>query len=339
MPIQEKHISQDDKYVYEILNHPVFCGEFINNMDKMEYEEEFEFHSYQKEMLCDFNPYVSIACARAVGKTIMLVKMLTWILINNLFPDEYIVYLVPNKSQLEPVWTGLVRDFRSNSFLKQFLEHKQGINSSSHTIKLLNSSSLLCRIAGTTGGGINVIGLHTPFEIVDESSFFPFGAWLELQPTLNTWQAGYRQITSGVPTGLREQNVLYHTDMDNSNFTKHRVSAYENPRFTKEDEERAIINYGGKDSEDFAHFVLGQHGSPVFSVFDRRLFEVKQYEVYKLNINGTKLDNLNEYIEKIALLPQIPKNNGVLIGVDLGYTDPTAIVVLYLTDKDKLRFH
>ena len=317
MAIKEK-ISREDAYVFDIINHPVFCGEFVRNTDRVSYEDVFKFDPYQKEMLCDFSPYVSIACARAIGKTLMLVSMLTWLLINNLFPEEYLVYLVPNKSQLEPVWTGLVRDFRSNSFLKQFIERNKGINSSSHTVKLLNSSSLLCRIAGATGGA-NVIGLHTPFEIVDESGYFPFSSWLELQPTLNTWQEGYRQITSGVPTGLREQNVLYHTDIENDGFTKHRVSAYDNPRFSEEDEERAIKLYGGRESEDFAHFVLGQHGSPVFSVFDRRLFEIKSYEVYRLIINGTKLSRLQEYIEKVALLPPVPPNNGILFGVDLGY--------------------
>jgi hypothetical protein len=339
MPIREK-VTKEDLLFYDILKHPVFNGEFLRNIDKLDYEEEFIYDIYQKEMLCDFNHYVSIACARAVGKTLTLVSILIWILTNNLFPQEYVVYSVPNKSQLEPVWTGLVRMFRSNSFLRWFLEPKKGINSSDHTIKLLNTASLLCRIAGTSGGGANVIGLHTPFEIIDESGYYPWGTWLELQPTLNTWQTGFRQMTSGVPTGLRENNVLYHADMEDDGFTKHRVSAYQNPRFTEEDEKRAIIQYGGKDSEDFAHMVLGEHGSPVFSVFDRRLFEILPYEIYRLTINGIKLkDNIQKYIEKIAMLPKLPSNTDVLFGIDLGYTDPTAIIIMYLTKTGKMRFH
>lgn len=339
MAIREK-LSHDEILLYEMLKHPVFCAEFIENIDKRSYDKKFELYKYQQEMLCDFNHYVSFACARAIGKTVALSSLFIWILVNNLYPNEYVVYLVPNKAQLEPVWTSLVRNFRSNSFLKQFVEPKKGINSAEHKITLLNSASLLCRIAGTSGTGQNVIGLHTPFEAVDEAALFPWGTWMELQPTLNTWQDGYRQMTSGVPTGLRENNVLYTTDMEDDKFTKHRISAYENPRFTKEDEEKAIQHYGGKDSEDFIHFVWGRHGSPVFSVFDRGLLEIDSYEIYQLRINGIKLgDDLQQYIEKISFLPKVPRNSGIIFGIDLGFTEPTAIVILYITDDGKIRFH
>ena len=731
MGIKEK-ISRDEIILFDILRHPVLGPEFIYNIDKLGYEEEFEFHDYQNEMLCDFNSYVSLCCARAIGKTVALVALITWLLINNFFPEDYIVYTVPNKAQLEPVWAGLTRQFRSNTFLKWFVEQNKGINSSEHSIKLINSSVLLCRIAGTSGTGANVIGLHTPFEILDEcivgtqrvlglnsnkrasdlkigdvvlswngekieedriksiekikrnqkvleigyasgyirvgenhrifssdgyilakelkvnnfiysykntrrkywndkeiqqvvsliksgkdvptiakklnrspqsiykklyslgiavhdsfdsinltyeqyqillgsllgdgsinkyanrasyttnhsykqieyvdwiynklknicrskpkltrnggwgtynyqlstlgrieildlynilyinniktvtmeylskldtlglavwfmddgsygslsthsfskeeneliseflyykwtiktkvkkyknkdlyylqinnmkyfseliseyihpslqyklysdqqvpnkkitfpnkieetistlnkkkityikevntrakylysieveknhnyfvngiltknSGYYPWGTWLELQPTLNTWQNGYRQMVSGVPTGLREQNVCYHADQSETLFSTHRISAYDNPRFSKEDEEQAIKNYGGKDSEDFAHLVLGIHGSPIFAVFDRRLFDIKKYEVYQLKINGLKMkEGIEEYLTKLAFLPALPSNNGVIMGVDLGYTDPTAIIIMYLDKLGKFRFH
>jgi hypothetical protein len=340
MAIKEK-LSRDEIILYDILKHPVLGPEFIYNLDRMEYEKEFKFDYYQNEMLCDFNRYVAISCARAIGKTVVLVALIVWLMTNNFFPKDYIVYTVPNKAQLEPVWTGLTRQFRTNSFLKQFLEHNKGINSSEHSVKLLNGSALICRIAGTTGTGANVIGLHTPFEILDESGYYPWGTWLELQPTLNTWQDGFRLITSGVPTGLREQNVCYHTDMVDGAFTKHRISAYENPRFTEQDEKQAIKNYGGKDSEDFAHLVLGKHGSPIFAVFDRRLFDIGNYEIYQLKINGIKMTGgLQEYITKLSFLPSMPKNNnGIIMGVDLGYTDPTAIILMYIDTEGKFRFH
>jgi len=321
MAITEK-TTQEELILYEILRHPVLCGEFLANVDRLAYEEELEFDPYQKEYVCDFDSHVSICCARAVGKTFSLSFILIWALINKVFPGDYIVYTVPNKSQLEPVWTNLVRLFRTNTLLKNWVEQRKGINSSTHSIKLLNGTSLICRIAGQSGDGINVIGLHTPFIILDEAGYYPWGTWLELQPVMNTWQKGYRIITSGVPTGLRENNVLYHTDAENDSYTKHRTSAYENPRFFEEDEIRAIKQYGGRESEDFAHFILGQHGSPIFSVFDRRLFEFDSYPTYKLTINGIELrSDLVKYFEKVSLIPSLPKTvAGVLIGVDLGYT-------------------
>ena len=328
MPLVEK-VSQEDLILYEIFKNPVLLGEFINNYDRLDWEEEFEFTWYQKEILCDFNSHIDISQARATGKTVALTNLINWFLLNNIFTNEYIVYTVPNKVHLEPVFTGLVRGFRSNSLLKQFISSSSGINSSDYKITLLNNAVLLCRIAGQSGTGANVIGLHTPVVILDEGGYYPWGTWIELQPILNTFTKGFRMMVAGVPTGLRENNVLYHTDMENSNYTKHRVSAYDNPRFTPEDEVRAIEQYGSKENDDFIHLVLGQHGAPIFAVFDRRLFNIESYSVYKSVIDGIKLQsNLAEYYTKLSFLPAITEKTKTLFGIDLGYTDPTAIIIL-----------
>jgi hypothetical protein len=336
----EEKLSPDDFALYEILRHPVLCWEFIQNVDRYEHEEEFWFTYYQKEFICDFSAYVSLCCGRAVGKTEALTAILIWVLLNNIF-DEYIVYSVPNKAQLEPVWARITRLFRSNSVLKTFVLSKKGINSSSNTINLLNGATLLCRIAGTMGDGRNVIGLHTPFEIVDEAGYYPWGTWVELQPTLNTWTVGMRLIVSGVPTGLREQNVLYRVDMQEESYTKHRVAAHQNPRYTDEDEKRSLKNYGQPDSDNYIHMVLGRHGRPTFAVFDRGLMDIKQYPVSKIKLNGIKLsDDLSQYIERISLLPSVEKSyTDVIMGIDLGYTDPTAILVLKRTRDGQFKFH
>src|SRR3990172_4754874 len=201
--------EEEDLYLYEVLRHPVFCWEFIQNLDKLEHEEEFEFTDYQKEFICDFNPEVYNCSARASGKTEAISGIFTWTIVTKIF-EEYVVYLVPNKAQLEPVWQRITRMFRTNSFLRNLVEPKKGINSGTNQIFTKHGAVLMCRIAGTTGDGRNVIGLHTPFQMVDESGYFPWGTYLELQPTWNTWTAGRRKIVSGVPTGMRESNVLYH---------------------------------------------------------------------------------------------------------------------------------
>ena len=336
-------VTQDDIILWEVLRHPVLCGEFIENFDKVEFEEEFNYTPYQKEFLCDWSNFVSICCARSVGKTWALTGMIIWAMINKIFGDEYVLYTVPGKAQLEPVFTRLTKMLRSNTLLKNWIEAKTGINNSDFTIKLLNMCTLMCRIAGQTGTGVNVIGLHTPFEIVDEAGYYPWGTWLELQPTLNKWTSGFRQITSGVPTGMREKNVLFHTDQENSNFTKHRISAYQNPRFSERDEEDAIKNYGNKDSDDFIHFVMGLHGKPIFALFDREMFEIGSYPVYKMTLNGIELkENIAEYFVKLALFPPLPdkeKGSFVFFGVDLGYTEPTAINIMYEDKHGQIKFH
>lgn len=340
MPLLEK-TTQEDLVLYELLRNPVLCTEFIYDLDYSTQEEPFEYTYYQKDFICDFNSYVSLSCGRSVGKTWALVGIIIWILINNMYPYEYIVYGVPGKAHLEPVWSGLTRRFRGNTFLKHFLDNRSGINNSEYILKLNNNSQLLCRLAGQTGTGVNFIGLHTPFEIIDEDGYFPWSAWVELQPNLNTFTTGFRIIASGVPTGIRERNVNYHVDQENSSYTKHKISALQNPRFNDDDKQKAIELYGGTDSDDYIHLVLGQHGKPIFALFDRNQMQIGNYPVFKMKLDGTQLfDNLADYVNKLAIFPALPdKDSKCLFGVDLGFTEPTAISILYLDRMGIFRFH
>lgn len=338
MALVEK-VTHEDLILYEILRHPVLCGEFYRNLDLPEWsDEEWNYTYYQKEYLCDFGNFVSLCCGRAVGKTVSLTDYIVWILINALFPNEYIVYTVPSKVHLEPVFFNLIKVFRNNPLLKHFIEPKKGINSSTHTIRLLNTSQLICRIAGQSGTGANVVGLHTPIIILDEAGYYPWGTWVELQPALNSWQDGYKLFISGVPTGLRENNVLWYADRVDDKFNHHRTSAHQNPRYTDEDEARNLKQYGGVDSEDYKHLVLGEHGSASFAVFDRRQMKIESYPVYKIKINGLE-ESYTEIVNKISLIPQIVVPHDITImGIDTGYTEPTAIIIMY--EKDGvMKFH
>lgn len=336
----EERATQEELILYEILKNPVLAPEFIYNLDlDPELDEPFEFAWYQREILGDFNPHVAICTARATGKTVSDYSILIWIMQFNVFPEDYILFTVPSKVHLEPVFTNLVRLFKTNSFLKNFIDAKSGVNSSEFKITLKNGAVLLCRIAGQSGTGSNLIALHTPFIVVDEGGYFPYNAFNEMQPSLNVWTAGHREIVSGVPTGMRERNVLYTVDQENTEYTKHRVSAFDNPRITEKDVEDAKKQYGGEDSEDFTHYVLGQHGKPVFALFDRNLMKIETYPVLKLDIDGIRTD-FSDIITKINAFPSIDIGNyGIIFGIDMGYTEPTAISILYLDGKDRIKFH
>jgi len=336
-----ERVTQDDLILFEIFKNPVLLGEFLMNIDKTANDEEFELTLYQKEFILDFSSYVSLSCARAVGKTLSISILILWALLFNIFPNDYIVYTVPSKVHLEPVFTNLTRMLRSNSVLKHFIEPRGGINNSDYSIKLLNNAKLMCRIAGQTGTGTNVIGLHTPYVLLDEAGYFPWATFMELQPIINTWQKGFKLLVSGVPTGVRENNVLYHADRENSNYSRHRISAFQNPRFTEKDKERALEQYGGDGSDDYIHSVLGQHGKPIFSLFDRSTFEIQTYPIYKLVIDGIReSENLVDILAKISMLPSIKdERHDRFIGIDLGYTEPTAILVMEVDDYGRIKFH
>lgn len=341
MPLTKKVTQLNDLYLYEIFRNPVLFTEFINNYDLTQYDSKQELTQYQKEFMLDTNSYEVLCCARAVGKTYAISSLLVWLLVMQVFPNDYIVYMVPGKAQLDPVWTNLVRLFRSNTILKEYLAQNAGVNASENKIVLKNQATLHCRIAGQTGTGANVIGLHTPFVVVDEAGYFPWNVFMELQPVMNTFTPGYKLFVSGVPTGVREKNVLYHCDRENSNYSKHRIKAYDNPRFSDKDRMFALEQYGGEDSDDYIHYVLGEHGKPIFALFDRANFDIQDDPIYKLTLNGQLLgENLAEYYTRIDLLPPIPvKETTVIMCIDLGYTEPSAIILMYQDKKGRLRFH
>jgi intein/homing endonuclease len=256
-----------------------------------------------------------------------LVTKIMWHAINGWHDSA--LFTVPNRSHLDPVFLGLQKRFRANKFL-QWWVNRYSVNSQQFLIKFLNNFTLICRIAGTSGTGVNVVGLHVPIIILDESAYYPWGTWLELQPVINDWVPGYQIIVSGVPDGRREKSVCYHCDT-NPTFNTHHVSAYQNPRFTKEAEERAVVQYGGRDSEDFKRQVLGEHGTPTFAVFDRELLRLEDYDVPAIRLYGAQLKKDSQLPYRVVLnLPAIPRYaETAILGIDLGYTQPTAINALY----------
>ena len=310
--------------LYEVMRDPVWCGEFLYSLEG---ETGWEFTDYQRDILWDYNPLVSICAGRAVGKTVCLITKIIWHIVNYFF--DSILYTVPNRAHLDPVFLGVQKRFRTNPFLRFWLG-RFSVNSQQFMIKFLNNFTWICRIAGTSGTGVNVIGLHMPVIIVDESSYYDWKTWIELQQVLNDWQPGHQMIVAGVPDGRREKSVCFTCDNSES-FSKHRISAYQNPRFTKEAEKRAIEQFGGRDSPDFIRQVLGQHGSPTYTLFDREFMSFEDYDSPKVVIRGQQVSQDPQILFKVInRLPMRPAGTEmVCAGIDLGFTDPTALVVLY----------
>ena len=122
---------------------------------------------------------------------------------------------------------------------------------------------------------------------------------------------------AGVPTGLRENNVLYFADEVSDDYSKHRTASHDNPRYSTSDDEENKKKYGGVDGEDYIHMVLGRHGSPTFAVFDRRLMQIENYPTYTISISGVDLTTLGDVIGRVALLPRMPAHDVGIMGIDL----------------------
>jgi len=331
-------LNEDELGLVEILRHPVWCSEFLRNVDIPKGEDPWILTDYQIEMLCDHNKYVCLACGRAVGKSEMLLDKNSWYLVNNFFSHDPVSIITPNRVHLEPLFSKLRRWLQTHSFLSQYVT-RHSINSAVFNIRAKNNYQLDCRIAGTSGTGANVIGLHTPVIMLDEGGYFPWGTFKELLPTHNTWQRGAQMFISGVPTGQRENNVLYFADVVDPNFTHFNIPQQRNPRYAPADEVRNRKQFGGTESEDYIHLVLGRHGAPVYALFDRAKMLISSYDVFVSKIYGIKLKaNPTLLVDVLRLLPLKPRGARVAIGIDLGYSEPTVISILRRGDNTPWRF-
>jgi len=327
-------LSDEDLAVLEVLDDPVFFGEFLRTIDDELGEPDLGwcFDNYQKLLLNDKSHYIVACTGRSTGKTVSMETRIIHDVISNKFlkaSDNEVLLVVQNKSQLEPVFLRLATFFRRHPFLKHFVL-KNSINFGEHLIKLENGSTIRCRIVGSTADS-NVIGLHVPCIYVDEGQVFSNVAWNSLQQVLTTWDEGFTLWVSGVPNGLREKNVLFECDQVDEKYSKHNVSRLQSPRYTVEQRETDLKQYGGEQGDDYTHLVLGEHGSPAFSVFDRKLMRIENYPVTVSLMNNLSLESVHGNFHEILNAPEFNEPHDlVCAGIDAGFSnDPTIITILY----------
>ncbi|MFA7101251.1 MAG: hypothetical protein WC196_05925 [Bacilli bacterium] len=330
-------LDEGDLAILEILDDPVLFGEFVRSAEEeLDEGKGWHYDNYQRKMLIDSGHYVSIATGRSTGKTASMETRIIWNAISNTYRKasaNEILLVVQNKAQLDPVFLRIVRFFRTHPLLKYFVD-RQSVNMSNHEIRLLNNCLIRCRIVGSTADS-NVIGLHVPCIYVDEAQVFGYSAWNSLMQCLTTWDTDFFLWVSGVPNGLREKNVLFECDQLDEKFSRHNVSRLKSIRYTKEQHDFDLKQYGGENGDDYVHLVLGEHGSPAFSVFDRKLMKIEDYPVSLSVLNNVTLEQCAGNFSEVLRAPDIPydiqkKYDLIIAGIDAGFSnDPTIITILW----------
>jgi hypothetical protein len=314
----------------EILEHPVLNPEFL----RKEVEVTWEHTYYQRYVLADCGNFVSFRAGRSSGKTEALIDKVIYYAINDFFPSKIISIVTPNRIHLSPIWRRLLQWLNTHPFLRHY---RQSVNSQIYDLQFANGVTLDCRIAGIQGTGSSVIGLHTAFLVVEEAGFFSWNTWTELLPCINSWEQGFQIFVCGTPSGERENNVLYFADQISSQYSKHRVSALENPRYTPEANKRDIEQYGGEDSDDYQRLVLGEHASPVIRLFSRDTICTSKYPIFTATLTSKDIeDDPTKIMRLFDALPQVIETTAV--GIDLGYIDPTIISLFKLVKDSWINF-
>lgn len=338
----EHEVDEKEWALHQILNNPVLFREFINEEDPNFKPLELHERAWSS---CTAR-YLAMACGRGVHKTTTMIELLYYWMINKMYipGDPGLLVYVPNKSQKDAIFPR-IRNACEEHWLMRYFVDKNAINVSEGRISFLNGFQFILRIAGSSGTEANVISLHTSRIWVDEAQAFPWTAWLSLQNVLKFDIPGYMLWVSGVPTGERKNNVLYNCDELDDKYISFNVPQTSMSWWTPELEYERRKQYSAllEDSEDYKHFVLGQHGVPSYSVFDRARFLKEDYEVNKFVITQHSFDNSRRvdpdgevrfHIEDVISCPPLPSLHGVKpkigLGYDVGFSpDPAVFFVMY----------
>lgn len=341
--LTENEIDEAEWSLLQILAHPVMFREFIN--EDIEGWEPLEPH--EREWSTCTNTYIAMCCGRGVHKTTAMIEMLYYWMINNMFTpgDPSLFVVVPNKAQKDLSFFKIRSACLTHWLIRQFVD-PNAINITDGKIEFRNGFQFLMRIAGAAGSDANVIGIHTIRIWVDEAQEFPWQTWQSLQNCLKREVKGHQMFVSGVPNGRRQENVLYVMDQEDEKYISFNVSQTQMSYWTPEMELETRKKYNSlrEDSEDYKHYVLGQHGVPSFTVFDRNRFTRDNFETLKVIYTQQMFDRARRidpstgveryFIEEVVQAPPMPLDIGhemrVGLGYDVGFSpDPTVFFVLY----------
>lgn len=326
----------------QILQNPVMFREFIN----MEDPNWQELEPHERAWTSSSHQYLAMCCGRGVRKTTTLIELLYYWAINGMFVpgDPGLLVFVPNKSQKDAIFPR-IRAACEKHWLISKIVNKNAINVQEGRIEFHNGFIFIMRIAGSEGKESNVISIHGSRIWVDEAQDFPWRAWLSLGNVLKFDIPGHMLWVSGVPNGERRENVLYQCDIEDDKYISFNIPQTAMSWWSPELEYKRRREYGAvqEDSEDYKHYVLGQHGVPTYAVFDRARFRKEPYEVTRIVLTQAMFEStrrispngLESYnIHEVVVCPPIPTKLGIKakvgVGYDVGYSpDPAVFFVMY----------
>lgn len=326
----------------QVMENPVLFREFINQDDPN--WNGLELH--ERAWTSTKSAFLAMCCGRGVHKTTTMIEMLYYWAINGMFipGDPGLLVYVPNKAQKDAIFPK-IRSACTSHWLISRITDQNAINVSEGRITFQNGFQFILRIAGSSGTEANIISLHGSRIWVDEAQDFPWRAWLSLGNVLKFEIPDHMLWVSGVPNGGRQENVLFETDQLDDKYISYNIPQTQMSWWTPQLEYQRRKEYHAlqEDSEDYKHYVLGQHGVPTFTIFDRTRFVKEDYQLEKVVITNhmfetarrIDIDGVNRYhIEDVISCPPLPTYAGqkpkVGLGYDPGYSpDPAAYFIMY----------
>lgn len=328
-------MTEEEWALAEILKNPVMFREFMN----IENADWQELESHERAWTSCTHQYLAMCCGRGVRKTTTMIEMLYYWMINKMHipGDPGLLVFVPGQAHKNAVFPRVRSACLEHWLISKFVS---GINVQDGKIEFTNGFTFILRIAGAEGKETNVTAIHTARIWVDEAQDFPWRAWQSLDNILKFDIPWHMLWVSGVPNGERRENVLYQTDIEDDKYISFNIAQTMMSWWNADLEYQRKKRYNAlqEDSEDYKHYVLGQHGVPTFSVFDRIRFLREDYETLLTPFTQAMFDktvrNDEYHVNEMLQCPPLPMDLNmkprVALGYDVGYSpDPSVLFVMY----------
>jgi len=315
MPVQATGISLKERNFIETYLQPVAVFENLHGLNVRE---------FQRNILLDPSRFIAVDCARAVGKTTVLVSDIIRTILTN--PNKEGLLTTPSNAHIAPTWDKIIVLLYNKLNLEDSIIRK--VRSPDYLLSFKNGFILHGRIAGASAGK-SLLSLHVDFVWIDEGQLYFPEETLQLQGCLNS---DYRLKIFGVPNGIRK-SYLYKCSTD-PEFSHYNVDKFAIETYTQTDDDRQAMILGGRTSQGYQNQILGVWGLPQATTFPEKWWG------NCLELNGNyKIFNFNEKELNIdfdsLILPQFDiEPESIKITADIGFSpDPTVIGLHYLYDN------
>ena len=223
-------------------------------------------------------------------------------------------------------------------YFRQFLLDKNPVRRQpTYEVKLKSGVTVYGVSVGEDLGCVNLTGLHPVIRVVDEASFFPNFAFIQLQGATSP-ELGSIDRWAGVADG-RIDSPFRRLDSSTDSMAKHRlhISRRFNPALTTEQLNDLFSRYHGENSTDSQNQIDACWGEPTASAWDLDVIKNcmvldrkdPDYSAYVVEIKRERFEEMGENLE--AFIPNLPYKEGVgnyILGIDVGGgLSPTVVLV------------
>jgi len=225
---------------------------------------------------------------------------------------------------------------KSDEYWNSFIY--RNVRSPNYTMVAKNGFILHGRISGTSKG-TGLLSLHVDFSWVDEAQLY---MGIGLDQLQGCFKPKCKIRIFGVPNGIRKGYLhIASNDPRIPESSKHKITRFQDPTFTEEENQRLIRIYGGPNSQSYVNQVLGEDGVSTKKTFNPMYYnkcfvKLPEYEIFEYNGKKIKESEIKEKDLELPLAP--PSAVRIDLTGDLGFNPDPTVIGMWYTDEEERGF-